>query len=321
MANNTEKRRYLAADVGTDAKGHPHAFHLEGYISKPAYFKEATDEKSAYLGTSMGISVNPERLMALADGTYDKTKDYGSNEGSFVTLNVFGKEAESFSKVCNTGVRVAVTGTLEWNTYSTKDGTDARELRIRCNKVVVMGGKGVEAEVSPSIAVSTNVYTGKDGVQRSVNYAELMTGEVIGCRGLAEGGTGKKYLSFGVKTKMPAKKICDLANGTYNKDNEYDDKKRIVNAVVFDRAAEAMANVLRDGAMVVLTGPVTEREYNGDTSYQMRPRVVSIMKFAPRAEGEPADGAVPAGSVAAAGVPDSSGFVPLDEDDGDELPF
>lgn len=321
MANNTEKKRYLAAEVGMDAKGHPHAFHLEGYISKPAYFKEATEDKAAYLGTSMGIGVNPERLMALADGTYDKAKDYGSDDGSFVTLNVFGKEAEAFSKVCNTGIRVAVTGVLEWNEYKTKDDADARELRVRCDKVVVMGGKGVTSEASSSIAVAANVYTGSDGVQRSINYAELVTGEVIGCRGLATGGSGKKYLSFGVKTKMPAKKIYDLANGAYNKDNEYDDKKRIVNAVVFDRAAEALSNVIRDGALVVLTGAVTEREYNGDTSYQMRPRVTSIMKFAPRAEGETADNAAPAGSVAAAGVPDSSGFVPLDDDDDGELPF
>lgn len=320
MANNTEKKRYLAAEVGTDAKGHPHAFHLEGYISKPAYFKEKTEDKMAYLGTSMGIGVNPERLMALADGSYDKTKDYGSDDGSFVTLNVFGKDAEEFSKVCNTGIRVAVTGTLEWNEYKTKSGEDARELRVLCNKVVVMGGKGVESELSSSIATATNVYTGSDGVQRSSCYAELMTGEVIGCRNLAESNSGKKYLSFGIKTKMPAKKVYDLANGSYNKDNEYDDKKRIVNAVLFDRSAEVMANVLHDGALVVATGPVSEREYNGDVSYQMRPRVISVMKFAPRPDDE-AENVAPANSVAAAGTPDSSGFVPVDDDDDDELPF
>lgn len=320
MANNTDKKKFLPAEVGKDAKGKPHAFHVEGHISKPAYFKEGSGDKKSYLGTSMGIGMSPERMMALAEGTYDKTKDYGEANG-FVSLNLFGEDAEKFSKVCVTGLHVAVAGTLEWHEYPLKSGNGkGKELRILVDKLVVMGSKSVEAVVTDTVGVATRVYTGSDGVQRSTAIVELMNGTVIGTRELAYSDKQKAYLSFGVKTEMPAEKIYDLAAGTYDSKKEYDTKKRIVNVVVFDKAAEALSKVVRDGAQVVCSGPVELREYNENITYQMKARPCSIMKFAPKSE----DGAAPAeapNGTAAAAAADTSEFVPLSDVDDDELPF
>ena len=92
--------------------------------------------------------------------------------------------------------------------------------------------------------------------------------------------------------------------------------------VVFRKDAERLSKVLTDGAMVVVSGPVEAREYNGNTSYQLRPRLgaVTIIKFGPRADGS----AAPAGTAAAsaAEVPDpSAGGFTMDDDGDDELPF
>lgn len=321
--NTTEKKRYLAAQLGMDAKGNPHAFHVEGYISKPAYFKTGTDDKKSYLGTSIGIAMSPERMMALADGTFDKALDYGEDNG-FISLNLFGKEAEAFSKVCAVGIRVAVSGNLEWNEYPLKNGNTGKDLRILVNNLVVMGGKNSDATIASDVGVATRIYTGSDGVQRSVPTVELMSGVVVNVRDLAFGGKDNKaYLSFGVKTAMPAEKICDLATGTFDSKKDYDTKKRIVNVTVFGGTAEALSKVIRDGALVVCTGAVEAREYNGNTSYQMRAQVCSVMKYAPLAEGG-ATASAPSGTAAAASAPDanySSDFFTVDDLDDNDLPF
>lgn len=318
--NNTEKKRYLAAEVGMDVNGKPHAFHVEGYISRPAYVTRGTEDKKSYLGTAIGTTTETEALMALADGSYEKGKEYGG--GEFLSLNMFGSLAESFSKVCEVGLKVAVSGTFEWHDYTSKDGAPRKELRLLVDNLVVMGSRTKEGEISNRVGHATRMFADKDGVVHNQPYTELMTGEVIGAKGLKSSASGHEYLSFGVKTKIPAKKIYDLATGTYKDGNEYDTKKCIVNAVLFDRTAKALANLIRNGAQVVCSGAVTAREYNGETSYQMVPRVISIMKFAPKVEDENAanTGAAPTGSVASAGYSGTSDFVPMDDED-DELPF
>ena len=153
-------------------------------------------------------------------------------------------------------------------------------------------------------------------------YKRQVSGTVIGAKPLGTSPKGNSYLQFGIRTQMSAEKICDLANGTYNKDKAYDGKKTIINASVFGTRAEGLAKVIADGAIVVVSGAVEAREYNGNISYQIRPRgdAVTVIKYGPR------DGSAPApatGSAAAAAEPDSSAagnFAPVDDED-DELPF
>lgn len=321
------QRRYLAAEVGLNEKGQPFGFHIEGYISKPAYFSEADleEDKAAFLTTSIGIAMTPERLMALAEGTYDSNADYGEPNG-FLDLRMTGKTAEDFSQSCVVGAKVAVTGRLEWKTFTKKDSTEGRSLVVVVYKIVLMGGKTIEPKLTDSIGVATRVYTGKDSVTRFMPMATLVTGTVLNNWGVKTGGDNNKpYLPISVKVGLPAEEVYDRVSGKYDKDKEYG-KSRILNVTLFDKAAMVLANILRKGAQVALTGSVYTREYNGETRYQMLPRVVSVMKYAPKDESSAdntADGS-PSSSAAteAPGYPvDASGFAPIDDDDDGELPF
>lgn len=304
----TEKKRFLAMEVGKDVYGNPHAFHVEGYVSRDPYFQPATEEKKAYLGTAIGINIPDEQVMALATGTYEKGKNYSGS--TFLSVNIFGRTAEDFAKVCSKGVKVAVSGKLEWREYTARDGSPVKELRVLASHIVVMGSRNVEPVISNNIGIATRVYKGKDGVERSQAYAELLSGTVIGAGGLRTSSSGKKYLSFGIKGLMPAKKVFDLVTGAKG-DGSYE-QKYIINAVLFDRQAEILASIIRNGAEVVCTGPVSSREYNGDVSYQMQPRVCSIMKFAPQDASQAAAATpAPSGSIAEAGAVDASQFYPI----------
>lgn len=130
----------------------------------------------------------------------------------------------------------------------------------------------------------------QDGLDRTLPMACTVSGTVIGAKPLGTSPKGNSYLQFGIRTQMSAEKICDLANGTYNKDKAYDGKKTIINASVFGTRAEGLAKVIADGAIVVVSGAVEAREYNGNISYQIRPRgdAVTVIKYGPR------DGSAPA---------------------------
>lgn len=359
VATETNNRkRFLPAEMGLNASGRPHAFHLEGYISKPPYYRAATADKDAYLGFNIGVGSSPDRLMALADGSYDKDKDYGEPNG-FIRVNVFGTRAEELNALCAVGVRVAVAGNIAWREFTTKEGKPGRELILAAEYVVVMGSRTTEAQLADNIGYATRVITGKDGVNRSYGYAELVTGEVVSCNPLNVGPTGTEYLSFGIKMNMPAEKVYALSTGTHTQKREYDTRRRVMNVVVFRKSAVALANVLRIGAQVVVSGPVEENDYNGNLSYRMQARCCSIMKFPPKTEdgtapatgasaapaaadaavtvvgvappiavaaagvAVPVGAAVPAGTAAAVAAEppmDFSTFAPMDDED-DKLPF
>ena len=321
MAEN--RNRYKTRYVGQTIKGMPYAFQLEGYISSAApYFKAAEGEKGAFLSVSIGLPCPADMLLALANGEYDREKQYTGAE--FADMKLFGQRAEKFSSVLNKGRHVVVSGLLKEEDFIRRDGTPAKKLVIEVDNLIDAGSRqdNVEATVGRDISVVTTSYTTKDAVNHTVPMACTLSGTVIGCRGLATGSSGVPYLSFGIKTGMPAEKVYDLANGTYSKDKNYDAKKTIINAVVFRKEAERLSKVLADGAIVVVTGPVEAREYNGNTSYQLQPRLgaVTVVKYGPRPDGS----AAPAGTAAAAAAetPDltAGGFVMV-EDDDEDLPF
>lgn len=318
----TAKKRFLPAELGLDAKGKAHAFHVEGYVGNPPFFKPEDGDKKAYLGFSIGISQEADRLYALATGTYDSSKEYGG--GTFIRVKAFGKIAEEFSKVAVKGLRVAVSGTVDKEKYQKKDGSgEGEQVVILANNIVVMGSKTVEAILNDRISVATRVYAGKDGIEHSQPVAEGLCGTVKNNWGLKE-SNGKPYLSLSVKACLPAEKVYDLVTGQSTSKKEYENKY-LMNVTLFGKQAQALANILRPDTEVVMTGPVSSREYNGDISYQILPRVISILKFAPQngnAASTAPDGSAPAGSAAAAmeAPAENAGFTAYEDDDG-ELPF
>ncbi len=301
------KNRYKTHSVGMTTKGEPYAFQLEGYVSSPApYFSAAHDDKKAFLSASIGLPCAADQLMALAKNEYDKEKSYVAPE--FATIKLYGQAAEKFSSVLNKGRHVVVAGRLVWRQFTTKDGNPGERLEIEVDNLIDAGSfkDGVDPTVGSDIAVATLAYKSRqDGLDRTLPMACTVSGTVIGAKPLGTSPKGNSYLQFGIRTQMSAEKICDLANGTYNKEKAYDGKKTIINASVFGTRAEGLAKVIADGAIVVVSGAVEAREYNGNISYQIRPRgdAVTVIKYGPRDGSAPAPAA---GSAAAAAEPDTS---------------
>lgn len=344
MANNTNNtnntRPFLTSCVGMTAKGVPYAIQLEGYIASAApYFKEATDDKKAFLSFSIGLRGSAARLMALADSTYDKDKEYGEKgedgleKDEFADLHLYGALAEKMSKVLVKGRRVIVSGPMKMEPYTKKDGTAGSRLVVNVDNIIDGGSRknGIDPTIGSNIAVVTTTFTGKDGVTRSTPMAATVSGTVVGA-GELRNSNGTDYLQFGIRTGMSAEKIVALAGGTYDKNKGYDTKKTIINATVFGKVAERLAKVIKDGAVVVVSGPADVNEYDGKVSYRIRPRnnAVTILKYADNGVAAPVSGsaadtapAPAAGSAAADAAPasDEGYFAPVDEDDGDELPF
>lgn len=332
MANNNTNntRPFLTSCVGTTAKGVPYAIQLEGYIASAApYFKEATDDKKAFLSFSIGLRGSAARLMALADGTYEKGKEYGEKgedgleKDEFCDLHLYGTLAEKMSKVLVKGRRVVVSGPMKMEEYDRKDGSKGTRLVVNVDNIIDGGSRknGVDPTVASNIAVVTTTFTGKDGVTRSTPMAATVSGTVIGA-GELKNKNGTDYLQFGIRTGMSAEKIVALADGTYDKDKEYDGKKTIINATVFGKTAERLAKVIRDGAIVVVSGPAEANEYDGKISYQIRPRnnAVTVLKY-PETEAAASVAGSAAADAAPAPTSDEGYFAPIAEDEGDELPF
>lgn len=332
MANNNTNntRPFLTSCVGMTAKGVPYAIQLEGYIASAApYFKEASGDKKAFLSFSIGLRGSAARMMALADGTYEKGKEYGEKgedgleKDEFADLHLYGTLAEKMSKVLVKGRRVVVSGPMKMEEYTRKDGTTATRLVVNVDNIIDGGSRknGVDPTVASNIAVVTTTYTGNDGVTRSTPMAATVSGTVVGA-GELKNSNGYDYLQFGIRTGMSAEKIVDLAGGSYNKDKKYDGKKTIINATVFGKTAERLAKVIRDGAIVVVSGPAEANEYDGKVSYRIRPRsnAVTVLKYAENGAAAPAAGSA-AADAAPAPTPDEGYFDTMGEDDGDELPF
>lgn len=332
MANNNTNntRPFLTSCVGTTAKGVPYAIQLEGYIASAApYFKEATDDKKAFLSFSIGLRGSAARLMALADGTYEKGKEYGEKgedgleKDEFCDLHLYGTLAEKMSKVLVKGRRVVVSGPMKMEEYDRKDGSKGTRLVVNVDNIIDGGSRknGVDPTVASNIAVVTTTFTGKDGVTRSTPMAATVSGTVIGA-GELKNKNGTDYLQFGIRTGMSAEKIVALADGTYDKDKEYDGKKTIINATVFGKTAERLAKVIQDGAIVVVSGPAEANEYDGKISYQIRPRnnAVTVLKY-PETEAAASVAGSAAADAAPAPTSDEGYFAPIAEDEGDELPF
>jgi single-strand DNA-binding protein len=69
---------------------------------------------------------------------------YGDNKGTnWITAQVFGKRAESLSKLELTkGTQVAVNGELRVREYDRKDGTKGTSVEVNASDVHLIGGKG-----------------------------------------------------------------------------------------------------------------------------------------------------------------------------------
>lgn len=328
-AAEQKKKIFLASDVGMRGAD-PYAFHLEGFVATTPYFKEGTQDSNAYLGVSMGVRGSAEAIFDRATGNWSRDKSYPEKDG-FVRLKFFGSAAEEMSKIMTIGRHLVVAGKLEKEEpYEDKDGNTREPIAVLTDGLADLGSRknNIPATIGKNVVGATQTYTTKDGIIHNVTTACLVQGTIISVAPLASSARGTAYLRFGVRTRLPAEKVFDLANGVNVAGKEYDKSKRIINVVVFNDMATRLSKIITQNTQVVITGEIAENEYNGNISYQMISRDLTIMQYAPKEASAAENTAAPATATSGMTAENTQTatdsakdcFIDPDEDDG-ELPF
>lgn len=300
---------YLIENIGL-SNGRPYAFHLEGNITNNPNFFEGTDDKPSKLVTSIGIKSGCFELLAKAKGEAVPA-DRGVN---FVTLVVNGKLAEKLRDEAAKGVKIAVTGEIAL--YTGKDSKQSVEVRVD-NFVLLPRDGGTR---NKRISAAPCTFKGKNGTVTK-NLVTLLTANIIRVDGVKTARSGTEYLRVSGGLVVPAKKVYDLA--TSGKVGKYDeDATEFITLVYFGDSAKRMANLLKKGMTVALTGEISEDAYEGKTSYTMVPRNVSIVKWdTPYTATAPsAPPVAPSAPAPTAAAPQSTSAFDQSED-YDDLPF
>ena len=84
------------------------------------------------------------------------TKPGEEKKTDFITVAAFGKTAEFVAKYFKKGSPIIVTGRLEMDNYTDKDGNKRTSYKVMANEVSFAGGKKEEAE-SPEAAKFTEM--------------------------------------------------------------------------------------------------------------------------------------------------------------------
>ena len=316
-AETTEKKRFTTARVGMTPAG-PFAFIVEGNLTHPGDVAKKDD--TLYSRNSMGISMSAFRLMALAEGTFDKDAEYPDNP--FVDLVAFGGMAERLGALPK-GARIAVAGKMSRRKFPGKDGAEHEAVQITVQDFAVLNCKAVDdPEGATATVPATEVYT-KDGEEHKNPTACLVSGNIYSVGELGNSKTsGRPYLQFSVFAQEPAQKVLDKATGMDTKDKEYEEKHTIINVSCFGAQAEAMAKLLKKGMTVCLSGRISENVFEGKSRIQMSCSGLCVVKFPAVGAVAPTEGAAPTDSGEAEAAAAGDGFVPVAEDDDeDELPF
>lgn len=301
----------------------PFAFHLEGTLTRDISLTPATEDKKAFAFGSIGIGTDakgtPIDAMSLLARAKHETVEEVETPTPFVNLVFFDKLAEKIgSDPCaKKGVLIAVSGQMRKNTG--KDNIERLEVVVDNYTVL----RNADAKRNKRVAVAPMTYENKDNEIVTKPIVTLLTGRVF--KNIVQGQSatsGTPYLRAGIGLAVPVKKVYDVAST--GKAGEYaEGDPSILNLVFFDKDAERMGKLLREGMIIAVTGEVTENVYNGNASYSMRPRSVSVVNYGPNENGQSAAPGTPANEpAAAAAVPAADDFAGLaDEDEGMDLPF
>lgn len=85
------------------------------------------------------VNGTPVMKISVASKRWEK----GANQTDWVSVNLWGKRAESLSDLCRKGTRVAARGSLCVREYPKKDGTRGFSIELRADDIEVMSdGRG-----------------------------------------------------------------------------------------------------------------------------------------------------------------------------------
>lgn len=307
-----QRRRYLPVEVGrcvrADQSGQetvvPYAFHLECTVTQPPHFFPAADGKPAAVSINVALGAAPERIMALADGSYVRGQTYGDGR-QYGEVTAHGQLAEALSAFSG-GDTFAVCGPVAWRNWTSRDGRTGRTFSVAAEYVQLTRSKHYAPAVQPGFVPAVKLWTDRNGQERRDPTVCLVTATVVSAPGqVYTSGNGVAYLPLQLSLQLPARQLYDAANGVNVGD--YPDY-RTVKAVLFDRTATALAGRLREGTQVCLTGTISEDTYQGQsTGYTIRPRVLTILTYTAGYQAAPA-ASYGAPAQAAAPVPTGTGY-------------
>jgi single-strand DNA-binding protein len=69
-------------------------------------------------------------------------------------IDLWGKQAETLTEYLRKGKQVYVEGRLQTDEYTDKEGNKRKTTRVRCDRVVLLGGGGARSERPESVGVA-----------------------------------------------------------------------------------------------------------------------------------------------------------------------
>lgn len=269
------KPRYTTGYVGTTPAG-PYAFQVEGNLTRPPELRQ-TNNGNPVLNNSIGIGRPAAALYALADGSYDKDATYPEN--NFVEIVAFGDIAEEMANL-EKGTRIVVAGEMSKRAWTDKAGAERESVQIKVSQFAVLSCKAApKGAVAKTTVPATNLYTDKNGEDKMAPIACLVSGNLHKVEELGTSPNGISYLHFSMFAQEPAAKVLDKAYGRDTADKEYDEKKKLIWCSVFNKQAESLAKLLKEGMTVAVSGSISENVYNGGSSVRMSVRVLNVINF------------------------------------------
>src|SRR5690606_10227020 len=96
--------------------------------------------------TSGGTAVL--KLRVAASERYKDRNEQWQERTEFVSCVLFGKRAESLSRILAKGAQVYVEGSLRTTSYDDRDGNKRYKTEVAVSNVILCGGKGQRSERS-----------------------------------------------------------------------------------------------------------------------------------------------------------------------------
>ena len=80
-------------------------------------------------------------------------------------IDLWGKQAESLSEYLTKGKQIYVEGRLQTDEYTDKEGIKRKSIRVRCDRVVLLGGGGRASSVERPPEAAAGHAPGSDSVE------------------------------------------------------------------------------------------------------------------------------------------------------------
>ena len=130
---------------------------LLGRLTKDAEVRYSQGEKSTAVA-SFSIAVNR------------KFKREGEPDADFFNCTAFGKQAEFVEKYLKQGTKILVTGRVQNNNYTNKEGQKVYSVQIITEEIEFAESKGTDAGTQPTQEKNNGFVNIPDGLQEELPF-------------------------------------------------------------------------------------------------------------------------------------------------------